>query len=52
LVCNEWWRRYCRAAHPAAWMEAITSRPLLLAAVGKATSHAGQTCLRSQLQSM
>jgi hypothetical protein len=26
-------------------MEAITSRPLLLAAVGKATSHAGQTTL-------
>ena len=26
-------------------MEAITSRPLLLAAVGKAASHAGQTTL-------
>jgi AbrB family looped-hinge helix DNA binding protein len=40
-----WWSWYCRAAHPTARMEAITSRPLLLAAVGKATSHAGQTTL-------
>jgi len=44
LVYN-WWSGYCRAAHPSARMEAITSRPLLLAAVGKATSHAGQTTL-------
>ena len=44
LVYN-WWSWYCRAAHPTARMEAITSRPLLLAAVGKATSHAGQTTL-------
>jgi hypothetical protein len=44
LVYN-WWSRYCRAAHPRARMEAITSRPLLLAAVGKAASHAGQTTL-------
>jgi len=29
LVYN-WWSWYCRAAHPTARMEAITSRPLLL----------------------
>lgn len=40
-----WWSWYCRAANPSARMEAITSRPLLLAAVGKAASHAGQTTL-------
>jgi Transposase DDE domain group 1 len=44
LVYN-WWSWYCRAAHPGARMEAITSRPLLLAAVGKAANHAGQTTL-------
>ena len=44
LVYN-WWSWYCRAAHPTARMEAITSRPLLLAAVGTAAQHAGQTTL-------
>ena len=44
LVYN-WWSWYGRAANPTARMEAITSRPLLLAAVGKAASHAGQTTL-------
>ena len=44
LVYN-WWSWYCRAAHPQARMEAITSRPLLLAAVGKAVNHANQTTL-------
>jgi hypothetical protein len=44
LVYN-WWSWYCRTANPSARMEAITSRPLLLAAVGTATSHAGQTTL-------
>ncbi len=44
LVYN-WWSWYCRAAHPQARMEAITSRPLLLAAVGKAVNHANQTML-------
>jgi hypothetical protein len=39
------WSWYCRAAHPTGRMEAITSRPLLLAAVGKAVSHANQTTL-------
>ena len=44
LVYN-WWSWYCRAAHPQGRLEAITSRPLLLAAVGKAASHAHQTTL-------
>jgi hypothetical protein len=44
LVYN-WWSWYCRAAHPTARMEAITSRPLLLAAVDRATNSAGQTTL-------
>ena len=44
LVYN-WWSWYCRTANPTARMEAITSRPLLLAAVGRATHSAGQTTL-------
>jgi len=44
LVYN-WWSWYCRAAHPRARMEAITSRPLLLAAVGRAAHSGGQTTL-------
>jgi Transposase DDE domain group 1 len=44
LIYN-WWSWYCRAAKPQARMEAITSRALLLAAVGRATKHAGQTTL-------
>ena len=44
LVYN-WWSWYCRAANPTARMEAITSRPLLLAAVGRSTHSAGQTTL-------
>ncbi|MGC8550549.1 MAG: transposase, partial [Acidobacteriaceae bacterium] len=44
LVYN-WWSWYCRAARPEARMEAITSRALLLAAVGRATQHAGKTTL-------
>ena len=44
LVYN-WWSWYCRAANPTARMQAITSRPLLLAAVGRATHSAGQTTL-------
>jgi hypothetical protein len=42
LVYN-WWSWYCRAAKPDARMEAITSRVLLLAGVGRAVKHAGQT---------
>jgi hypothetical protein len=44
LVYN-WWSWYVRAANPQARREALTSRPLLLAAVGRAVSHAGQTML-------
>ncbi len=44
LVYN-WWSWYVRAANPTARREALTSRPLLLAAVGRATSHADQTTL-------
>ncbi len=44
LVYN-WWSWYCRAAKPEARMEAATSRPLLLAAVGRMTRHAGKTRL-------
>lgn len=44
LVYN-WWSWYCRTANPNARMEAITSRPLLLAGVGRATSSGGQTTL-------
>jgi hypothetical protein len=44
LIYN-WWSWYCRAAKPKARMEAITSRALLLAAVGRATKHAGRTTL-------
>ncbi|MBC7735308.1 MAG: transposase, partial [Bacteriovorax sp.] len=44
LVYNGWsW--YGRAANPRARMEAISSRPLLLAAVGRATHSGGQTTL-------
>ena len=35
----------CRTANPTARMEAITSRPLLLAAVGRAAHSGGQTTL-------
>ena len=44
LVYN-WWSWYCRAANPKARMEAITSPPLLLAAVGRVTHSGGQTTL-------
>ena len=44
LVYN-WWSWYCRAAKPTARMEAITSRPLLLSAVGRSVQHAEQRVL-------
>ena len=44
LVYN-WWSWYCRAAKSGVRMEAITSRALLLAGVGRAVKHAGQTTL-------
>jgi hypothetical protein len=41
LIYN-WWSWYVRLAHPKARLEAITSRPKLLSAVGRMTSHSGQ----------
>jgi hypothetical protein len=41
----KWWNWYCRTAKPTAQMEAITSHPLLVAAVGRSTHSAGQTTL-------
>jgi hypothetical protein len=41
LIYN-WWSWYVRLAHPQSRLEAITSRPLLLAAVGRLTEHGGQ----------
>jgi hypothetical protein len=38
-----WWSLFTRLAMPEKHAEAITSRPLLLNAVGKQTTHAGQT---------
>ncbi len=44
LVYN-WWSLFVRLAHPDKHLEAITSRPLLLHAVGKQTRHQGQTMM-------
>ena len=44
LIYN-WWSWYVRLAHPKARLEAITSKPMLLAGVGRLTEHAGQTRL-------
>jgi hypothetical protein len=41
LIYN-WWSWYVRLAHPKARLEAITSRPLLLAGVARLTQQAGQ----------
>ena len=42
LVFN-WWNLFVRLADPNHHREAITSRPLLLQAVGRQTTHAGRT---------
>ena len=42
LIYN-WWSWYARLAHPSTRLEAITSRPMLLAGVARLTSHAGQS---------
>ena len=42
LICN-WRSWHVRLANPDGRLEAITSRPLLLAAVGRITAHSGQT---------
>jgi hypothetical protein len=44
LIYN-WWSWYVRLAHPKTRLEAITSRPKLLAAVGRMTRHARVTKL-------
>lgn len=44
LIYN-WWNLFVRLAEPDKHLEAITSRPLLLHAVGKQTTHAGQTVI-------
>ncbi|WP_414039217.1 transposase [Acidithiobacillus sp. M4-SHS-6] len=44
LIYN-WWSWYTRLAFPEMRKEAITSRPLLLSAIGRSTKHAGQTQL-------
>jgi Transposase DDE domain group 1 len=44
LIYN-WWSWYVRLAHPKTRLEAITSRPLLLAGVARMTQHAGQSRL-------
>ena len=44
LIYN-WWSWYVRLAHPKARLEAITSRPLLLAGIARLTHHAGQSRL-------
>lgn len=45
LIYN-WWSLYVRLADPDKHLEGITSRPLLLHAVAKQASHAGQTHIR------
>jgi hypothetical protein len=40
-----WWNLFVRLADPDHHREAITSRPLLLQAIGRQTSHAGRTTL-------
>jgi hypothetical protein len=42
LIYN-WWNLFTRLAEPDRHREAITSRPLLLQAIGRQTSHAGRT---------
>jgi hypothetical protein len=42
LIYN-WWSWYVRLAHPKTRLEAITSRPMLLAGVARLTQHAGQS---------
>jgi hypothetical protein len=45
LVAN-WWNLYVRLADPDHHREAITTRPLLLTAIGRQIQHAGQTTLQ------
>jgi hypothetical protein len=45
LIAN-WWNLFARLADPEHHREALTTRPLLLAAIGRQTTHAGRTTLR------
>jgi len=45
LIYN-WWTLFVRLINPDNHLEAITSRPLLLQAVGKQTQHSGQTIIQ------
>jgi len=45
ITVYEWWSLFVRLANPEQHTEAITSRPLMLYAIGKQTRHAGQTRL-------
>lgn len=45
LIYN-WWTLFVRLIEPNSHLEAITSRPLLLHAVGKQIQHAGQTIIQ------
>jgi hypothetical protein len=44
LIYN-WWSLFVRCADPQRPREAVTSRPLLMCAVGRETKHAGQTTI-------
>ena len=41
----DWWNLFVRLADPEHHREAITSRPLLLTAIGRQTRHGGQTTI-------
>ena len=45
LIYN-WWNLFVRLAEPSKHLEAITSRPFLLHAVGKQSTHGGQTFIK------
>jgi hypothetical protein len=45
LIYN-WWSLFVRLAEPSKHLEAMTSRPLLLAAIAERTRHARQTTLK------
>ena len=42
-LASNWWNLFVRLADPDHHREAITSRPLLLEAIGRQTNHAGRT---------
>jgi len=44
-LAYNWWSLFVRLANPTARLEAITSRPFLLAGVARKTRHAGQPSL-------